>query len=56
MPINTQLVSLFCLIDDFCSGISDDIEQHMLTHGKTKRLRQSNIRASGVITVLLWFH
>lgn len=38
------------------SDIFDDIEQHMLTHGKTKRLRQSNIRASEVITVLLWFH
>ena len=56
MPIHTQLTSLFCLIDDFCSDISEDIEQHMLTHGQTKRLRQSRIRASEVITVLLWFH
>lgn len=56
MPTNTQLTSLFCLIDDFCTDISADIEQHMLTHGKTKRLRQSNIHASEVITVLLWFH
>ena len=56
MPIHTQLTSLFCLIDDFCSDISEDIEQHMLIHGQAKRLRQSRIRASEVITVLLWFH
>ena len=51
MPIHTQLTSLFCLIDDFCSDISEDIEQHMLTHGQTKRLRQSRIRASEVINL-----
>ncbi len=36
MPIHTQLTSLFCLIDDFCSDISEDIEQHMLIHGQAK--------------------
>lgn len=56
MPIDTQLTSLFCLIDDFCTDISDNIEQYMLASGKIKRLRQSKIHASEVITLLLWFH
>ena len=38
MPIDTQLKTLFCLIDDFCSDISEQIEQYMLTCGKIKRV------------------
>lgn len=56
MPIDIQLTSLFCLIDDFCTDISNHVEQHMLASGQIKRLRQSQIRASEVITLLLWFH
>lgn len=56
MPIDTQLTTLFCLIDDFCSDISEQVEQYMLTCGKLKRVRQSQICASEVITLLLWFH
>ncbi|CAP02897.1 transposase of ISAba6, IS982 family [Acinetobacter baumannii SDF] len=56
MPIDTQLTTLFCLIDDFCTDITQNVEQYMLTYGQTKRLRQSKIHASEVITLLLWFH
>jgi transposase len=56
MPIDTQLTTLFCLIDDFCTDISEQVEQHMLTCGKIKRVRQSQIFASEVITLVLWFH
>ena len=48
MPIDTQLTTLFCLIDDFCSDISEQVEQYMLTYGKIKRVRQSQICASEV--------
>jgi len=56
MPIDTQLTSLFCLIDDFCTDISVDVQQYMLTFGGAKRQRKSKISASEVITLLLWFH
>ena len=56
MPIDTQLTTLFCLIDDFCTDISEQVERYMLTCGKIKRVRQSQIFASEVITLLLWFH
>ena len=56
MPIATPLRTLFCLIDDFCTDISEQVEQYMLTCGKIKRVRQSQICASEVITLLLWFH
>lgn len=56
MPIDSQLTTLFCLIDDFCIDITSDIQQYMLTSGSVKRSRQSKISASEVITLLLWFH
>lgn len=56
MPIDTQLTTLFCLIDDFCTDISDNIEHYLLACKQIKRLRQSKIHASEVITLLLWFH
>ena len=46
MPIDTQLTTLFCLIDGFCTDISEQVEQYMLTCGKIKRVRQSQICAS----------
>ena len=52
MPIDTQLTTLLCLIDDFCSDISEQIEQYTLTCGTIKRVRQSQICASDVITLL----
>lgn len=56
MPIDTQLTSLFCLIDDFCNDISVDVQKYMLSFGEAKRQRKSKINASEVITLLLWFH
>ena len=56
MLIDTQLTTLFCLIDDFCTDISEQVERYMLTCGKIKHVRQSQISASEVITLLLWFH
>lgn len=56
MSIDTQLTTLFCLIDDFCADITNNVEQYRLTSGKAKRLRQSKISASEVLTLLLWFH
>ena len=57
MPIDTPLTTLFCLIDDFCTDISEQVEQYMLTCGKIKRVRQSQICASDVITLLYaWGH
>ena len=38
MPIDTQLTTLFCLIDDFCTDISEQVEQYMLTCGKINRV------------------
>ena len=38
MPIDTQLTTLFCLIDDFCTDISEWVEQYMLTCGKSNRV------------------
>ena len=51
-----SLQHFFCLIHDFCTDILEQVEQYMLTCGKIKRVRQSQICASGVITLLLWFH
>ena len=55
MCIDTQLTALFCLSHDFCTDVSERVEQSGLTCGKIKRVRQSQICASEVIT-LLWFH
>ena len=38
MPIDTQLTTLFCLIHDFCTDISEQVEQYMLTCGKINRV------------------
>ena len=38
MPIDTPLTTLFCLIDDFCTDISEQVEQYMLTCGKINRV------------------
>lgn len=56
MSIDTQLTTLFCLIDDFCTDVSEHIEQYIRNNGKIKRMRQSQINASEVFTLVLWFH
>ena len=38
MPIDTPLTTLFCLIDDFCTDISEQVEQYMLTCGKINHI------------------
>ena len=38
MPIDTPLTTLFCLIDDFCTDILEQVEQYMLTCGKINRV------------------
>lgn len=56
MPIDTQLTTLFCVIDDFCADTYKHVEQHMLTCYKVKRVHKSQIGTSEVITLVLWFH
>ena len=51
-----QLLAMFCDIDDFCNHFEPIYTQRLLQSGKRRRLRQSQLSLSEVMTIIVSFH
>jgi len=52
----TDLVSIFCEIDDFCKDFEKQYEKRMLSSGSGKRKRELIMNMSEVMTISIWYH
>lgn len=52
----SQLIRIFCDIDDFCNSFEPVFNQHLLQSRKRQRLRQSQLSLSEMMTIITWFH
>jgi hypothetical protein len=46
----SQLVAMFCDIDDFCKGFEPIYQQRLLQSGQRQRVRQSQLSLSEIMT------
>ena len=51
-----MLVDIFCEIDDFCKSFEKQWIKQLISDGKIKRLAQSTLSMSEVMTIVVWFH
>ena len=54
--MNTDIVTLFCNVDDFCLGFEPEYNKRLLEDGARKRIRKSKLCLSEVMTITIWFH
>lgn len=52
----SNLVELFCLVDDFCEEFIPAWQEHLLESGLKKRKRPSQLCPSEIMTILIHFH
>jgi hypothetical protein len=51
-----MLITIFCEIDDFCKQFEKNLKYKLLANGTGKRDRKSNLRASEVMTICVFYH
>jgi Transposase DDE domain. len=51
-----MLLYIFCDIHDFCKGFEKEWIKQLLSDGKIKRVTQSTLSMSEVMTIVVWFH
>lgn len=54
--MSTDILPLFCDVDDFCQGFEPLFNKHLLEDGSLKRLRKSSLCLSEVMTITIFFH
>src|SRR5919108_369815 len=52
----SQLIAMFCDIDDFCKGFEPIYTQRLLHSGKRQRLRHAQLSLSELMTIIVYFH
>jgi hypothetical protein len=52
----SQLIAMFCDIDDFCKHFEPLYHQHLLQAGHRHRRRQTALALSEIMTILVYFH
>ena len=52
----SQLVAMFCDIDDFCKVFEPIYSQHLLQNGQCQRVRQGQLSLSEIMTIIVYFH
>ena len=52
----SQLIAMFCDIDDFCKVLEPLYTQRLLQSGQRQRQRQSQLRLSEIMTIIVQFH
>jgi hypothetical protein len=50
------LVTLFCIVDEFCNEFYPEWEKTLITQGLKKRRRQSRFAPSEIMTIFIYFH
>jgi transposase len=56
VPMDTDILPLFCDIDDFCQSFEPGLRKHLLEDGSIKRIRKSSLCLSEVMTIIIYFH
>ncbi len=54
--MNTDIIALFCDVDDFCLVFEPEYNKRQLEDGTRKRIRRSKLCLSEVMTIIIWFH
>ena len=52
----SQLIAMFCDIDDFCKWFEPLYMQRLLQDGQRHRVRQSQVAWSEIMTIIVFFH
>ena len=52
----SQLIAMFCDIDDFCKWFEPLYMQRLLQDGQRHRIRQSQLALSEIMTIIVFFH
>lgn len=52
----TDLVTIFCEIDDFCKEFESKFDKKLLSNGNGKRKRMLSLTMSEVMTISIWYH
>jgi hypothetical protein len=52
----SQLIAMFCDIDDFCKWFEPLYMQRLLQEGQRPRLRQGQLSLSEIMTIIVFFH
>jgi hypothetical protein len=52
----SQLIAMFCDIDDFCKGFEPLYTQRLLQSGQAQRARQTALALSEIMTIIVYFH
>jgi hypothetical protein len=52
----SQLIAMFCDIDDFCKGFEPRYRQRLLQSGQSQRTRQTTLALSEIMTLIVYFH
>lgn len=51
-----NLVELYCDVDDFCKVFIPQWQKQLIEDGTRKRLRQSRMSTSEIMTIIIGFH
>ena len=54
--IIAQFIGLFINVDDFCLVFEPEYNKKLLEDGTRKRIRESTLSLSEVMTIIIWFH
>jgi hypothetical protein len=52
----SQLVAMFCDIDDFCKTFEPIYTERLLQSGQRQRTRHSQLSLSEIMTLIVYFH
>ncbi len=51
-----HITELYCLMDDFCKEFEPELNKKLLSSGKRKRLRATNLSLAELMTLVVLFH
>jgi len=54
--MSSDIIALFCDVDDFCLVFEPEYNKRQLEDGTRKRIRKSKLCLSEVMTIIIWFH
>jgi hypothetical protein len=52
----SELIAMFCDIDDFCKWFEPLYQQRLLQDGQRQRVRQGQLALSEIMTIIVYFH
>jgi hypothetical protein len=56
VPMDQDILPLFCDVDDFCKSFEPVFRKHMLADGSIQRVKESSLCLSEFMTITIYFH